>query len=266
MAQNGFISAGEAGPKALSALMKAIELDSTLSQVHYSLALVMYVSKWDWESSEHEFQKAIAINPNNAEANAHYANLLNITGRPKKAEEHIEAALKLDPYNPLIKNIYSVHLLFARKYDDAVKASNEALSMDPTNPVGLFANAFALHMSGKYSEALNAWKASCYNSYKGYKDIVHAFDKGYSNAGYLGALKFEADTLVVQLKGTYYNPTDISTLFLAAGENDKALGYMKIAFEKHDPNLIYVLLPLYDNLRNKPGFQDLCRKMNLPSR
>ena len=266
MAQNGFISAGEAGPKALSSLMKAIELDSTLSQVHYSLALVMYASGWDWKSSEHEFEKAIAVNPNNAEANAHYANLLNITGRPKEAEEHIEAALKLDPYNPLIKNIYSVHLLFARRYDDAFKASNEALSMDPTNPIGLFANAFALHMSGKYSEALNAWKASCYNSYKGYKDIVHAFDKGYSNAGYPGALKLEAETLVMQLKGTYYNPTDISTLFLAAGENDKALEYMKIAFEVHDPNLIYVLLPLYDNLRNNQGFQDLCGKMNLPCR
>ena len=138
--------------------------------------------------------------------------------------------------------------------------------MGSINPVGLFANAFALHMIGKYAEALNVWKASCYNSYKGYKDIVHAFDQGYAKSGYLGALKLEAETLAVQLKGIYYNPTDISTLCLLAGDNKKAMEYLTEAFKVHDPNLIYVLLPLYDNLRNEPGFQDLCRKMNLPSK
>ena len=42
--------------------------------------------------------------------------------------------------------------------------------------------------------------------------------------------------------------------------------YLTKAFEVHDPNLIYVLFPLYDNLRNEPRFQDLCRKMKLPIR
>ena len=266
LAQNGFVSPEDARPKAISALMKAMELDSTLAQVHYSLALVKYVSEWDWKSSESEFQETFTINPNHAEAHAHYSNLLNLTGRPEEANEQIEIALKLDPYNPLIKNIYAVNLLFARRYDDAVKVSQDALLMDPTNPVGLFANAFALHMTGRYSEALNAWKASYLNNYKGYKDIVHAFDQGYTKTGYLGALKLEADTLAVQLKGIYYNPTDISTLSLIAGDNKKAMEYLTKAFEVHDPNLIYVLLPLYDNLRNEPGFQDLCRKMDLPGK
>jgi tetratricopeptide (TPR) repeat protein len=225
----------------------------------------MYASKWDWEKSESEFRKTLAINPNHAEARAHYSNLLDITGRKEEAKEQIDLALILDPYNPLIKSLYAIHLIFTSRYSEAVNASHEALMMDPTNPVALFANAYSLHAIGKYAEALVMWKASYYNNYKGYKQIVHAFDKGYKRSGYKGALISEADTLAVQLKGTYYNPTDISTLYLVAGAYKKALAIMTKAFKVHDPNLIYVMLPLYDDLRNEYGFRDLCSKLKLPS-
>lgn len=265
-AQAGYVSPEDAGPKAVSAMMKALELDSTLAQVHCSLGLVKYISEWDWKASESEFQKAFAINPNLAEAHAHYSNLLDITGRQEEAREEIETALNLDPYNPLIKSLYAIHLLFTLRYNDAVKASSEALAMDPTNPVALFANAFALHATGKYAQALNVWKTSYITNYKSYKHIAHAFDRGYAKGGYFEALKLEADTLAKQLKGVYFNPTDISTLFLAAGENRKAMEFMTMAFKVHDPNLIYVLLPLYDNLRKDSRFQELCQKLNLPGR
>jgi TolB-like protein len=266
LAQTGFVSPVDAGPKAISSLMKALELDSTLAQVHYSLGLLMYASEWDWKKSESEFQKALTINSNLAEAHSSYSSLLDITGRHEEAQEQIEMAVKLDPYNPLIKSLYAIHLLFTSKYADALNASEEALLMDPTNPVGLFANAFALHSTGRFAEALNIWKESYLNNYKGYKHIVHAFDQGYAKAGYIGALKMEADTLAVQLKGSYYNPTDISTLYLVAGDKKRAVEFLAEAFKAHDPNLIYVLLPLYDNIRSEPSFQSLCRQMNLPSR
>lgn len=266
LGQLGFISPETAGVNASAALIKALELDSTLAQIHYSLALVMYAVKWDWKGSEAEFQKSLIINPNNAEARSHYSNLLDITGRVNEAKQQIEMANRLDPYNPLIKSLYALHLLFTSEYDKAIDESKEALLLDQTNPVALFANAYALHATGNYGAALIIWKTAYFNTYKGFKKISHAFDKGYARGGYKAALKSEADTLAKQLGKGYYNPTDISTLYLAAGENKKALEFMVKAYKVHDQNAIYVKLPLYDGLRNEVRFQELCKKMNLPIR
>ena len=259
--QMGYVSPAEAGPKAIEAAMKALELDSTLAEVHYTLALMKYAVLWDWEGGESEFKKTFELNPNHAEAHAFYSHLLNIVGRPKEAMEQIEMAIKLDPYNPLLKSMYGIDLIFVHQFDEAILVSREALEMDPTNPVGLTALAAALHLTGRYEEALEAWKALYCNLYK---DNVHTFDQGYIKTGYFDALTFEADTLAVQFKTTYINPTNIADLYTCAGNNELALEWLQQAYEVHDPNLPYLLLPSYDSLRNDPRFQDLCRKMNLP--
>ena len=77
----GFTLPAVAIPKAMEALTKALELDSTRAEVHYSLGNINKNIKWDWKSSESEFKKAIALNPNYAEAYATYSNLLMIVGQ-----------------------------------------------------------------------------------------------------------------------------------------------------------------------------------------
>jgi adenylate cyclase len=269
MGSNGYVPPDVAGQEAIKASWKALEIDSTLYQVHYSLGLISYIYNWDWTEAEKDFRKAISLNPNHAESLAHYANLLNITGRSKEAQKYIEKAVELDPLNNFIKAIYSINLLFTREYEDAVVASSDALEMDPTNPISLFANAFALQKTGRLDESLKVWKESLLNTMKSYENeynikIAHAFDRGYKTGGFIGSLRAEADTLMAQLKEVYFNPTEISTLLLAAGGSSEVLDLLNKAYDMHDPNVIYVLLPLYDNLRNNTDFQELCKNMSLP--
>jgi len=259
--QMGYVSPDEAGPKAMEAIMKALELDSTLAQVHYSLALVRYASEWDWESGESEFQKTFAINPNYAEAHAYYSHLLNMVGRSKEAMEQIEIALKLDPHNPLLKSMYGVDLSFVNRFDEAISVSLEALKMDPTNPVALTALTVAFHSIGRYDEVLESWKSYCCNTYKG---IVHSFDQGYTKAGYVGALSFEADALAAQSKTNFVMPSDIAVTYALIGNKELAIKWLETAYEVHDPGLPYLLLPVFDSLRDNPRFQEIARKMNLP--
>jgi TolB-like protein len=260
-AQCGYASPTEAFPKMNAAYSTASKLDSTLDQVHYTFAISKTWVEWDWKSGESEFQKTLGINPNHAEAHAYYSHLLNITGRPEEAMKQIEMALNLDPLNALIKSLYGIDLLFIHRYDDAIAASREALKIDPNNPLAFMGLACSLHLTGKYDEALEIWKSIYYNLYK---NNIHAFDEGYRKEGYIGALIFEADTLAAQYKTIYVNPTDIANLYALAGKKELVLDWLEQAFEIHDPNLPYLLLPLYDDIRNKTRFQDLCHKMNLP--
>ena len=35
-------------------------------------------------------------------------------------------------------------------------------------------------------------------------------------------------------------------------------------YKVHDPNMVFMLYPVFDILRNEPRFQELARKMNVP--
>jgi adenylate cyclase len=259
--QMGYLPPAEAGPKSMEALMKAVELDSNNAEIVYSQAGIKTWVMWDWVGGEAAFRKALELNPNHTEAHAYYSHFLNMLGRPEEAIEQIEMALKLDPYNPLIKSLYSVDLVFFHRYDEAITASREALKTDNTSPVALGGLAYALHLNRKYDEALSVLKS--YYSIL-YKNNIHAFDQGYAKEGYFSALICEADTLSAGYKTLYVNPSDIAVLYAFGGRKEQALYWLEQGYEVRDPNMPYLLLPIYDSLRNEPRFQELIRKMNLP--
>jgi TolB-like protein len=249
----------EAGPKVMTAFMRALELDSTLAEVHYTLAIMNTYGMWDWKSAESEFKRAIAINPNYADARAMYSHLLNFLGRPKEAMEQMELALKLDPHNPTHLVTYCQDLLFVHKYDDAVSVSRELFDKNPTMFVALDPLFQALHLTGRYEEAFEVMKNYYSNMYK---DFDHVFDQ-YDKLGYAGTLSLEGDTLLSQSKTKNILPIDIAYLYIFSGNKERALDCLEQSYELRDPNILYITRPTYKSLREEPRFQDLLRKLNL---
>jgi len=259
--QMGYVSPEVAGPEAVNAITKAQELDSDNADVQFTIACMKTWGMWDWEGGEAAFKRTLELNPNHSEAHANYSHLLNIMGRAKEAMEQIEIALKIDPLNILVKGFYCIDLFFVRQYDDAIKTSLETLKMDPTNQIALATLAWSYHKTEKFNEALESWKSVLSTTYK---DAVHVFDQGYAKGGYTGALSLEADTLTAQLKDIYVMPIDIAMLYASAGNKEKAIEFLENGYEIRDPTLPYLLMPVWDSLRDEPGFQYLARKMNLP--
>jgi TolB-like protein len=259
--QIGKITPDEAGPKIMSAIETALALDSTLADVHYTLAMINFLGMWDWKNSELEFKKAIAINPNYADAQALYSLFLSIMGRPEEAIKHIELAIKLDPKNPMIKTTYSQVLFFTRRYNEAISVSRELLDTDSTILVALDPLFNALHMTGRDEEAFEALKYYFTNMYK---DFAHVFDQ-YPKLGYTGTLNLEGDTLLTQSKTKYILPIELAYFYVFSGNKKLALDCLEKAYEIHDPNMIIITSPTYEILRNEPRFQELLRKLNIPN-
>jgi TolB-like protein len=256
----GYLSPSEGMPKMYAAIMTAMKLDSTIAEVHLGLA-EYYNVKWDWKSCEAEYQKTIRINPNYAEARAYYSNVLSRLGRTAEAMEQIGLALKLDPNDLYIMGVYGFELLWARRYNDAISVSREVLKIDSTSTDALNVLMFVFHLTGRYDEAFKAWKKSYYIAYPGF---VYVFDKGYAKAGYIGALRLEADTLLAQSKTKYVNPGDIAYLYVSSGNKEKALECWERAFEVHDINIAFLPMAINDSLCSEPRYQALCKKINLP--
>jgi len=261
--QNGFVPAGEATPLAKTAAARALTLDSTLADVHFTLAVLRTWTDWDWNGAEIAFRQAITLNPNEPQARAYYSHLLHILGRPEEAMIQIDRALALDPLNSLFQGLYAMDLMYARRFDDAIELLQAAVKTEPNNPVALATLRSAYHQKGMHKEALEVWKAS----FAARKDAEAeaALDRGYAEAGYSGALNRVAEMLVLRSRTSHVTPWQIGTLFTRAGKHDQALDWLEKAYEAHDPNMPYLSVdPIFDDLRDDPRFQDLLRKLNLP--
>jgi len=257
--QMGHISPEEAGPKTMEALMKAIELDSTNAEVIYTQACINTWMMWDWDGGESAFKKALELNPNHAEAHAYYSHLLNIIGKPKEAMAEIEIALKLDPHNPLLISLYCIDLIFMRRFDEAIKAAKKALRMEPVSPVAQSGLHDALHLTGRYEEAWESVKSEWMSLGQ-----EQAFNLDFNELGYVKALYQAAESLQKASESTYINPLLLANVYVMAGSKEKALEWLEKAYEIHDTNLPYLLMPTFDFIRDEPRFQEIAKKMNLP--
>jgi tetratricopeptide (TPR) repeat protein len=261
--QQGFVPTSEATPRVKAAALKALELDSTLAEVHYTLALISTWVDWDWVGAERAFRRAIELNPNYSDPRAYYSHFLNIMRRPKEAMAQVKRALELDPLNALFMALYGMDLMYARRYDDAITLLRDTLKTSPNDPVALSTLRSAYHMKHMYKEALDVWKASY--AAKGDHEAEEALARGFAEDGYQGALQRAAETLAARSRTTYVTPWQIATLYTRAGKNNEALKWLEKAYEAHDPNMPYLGVdPIFDILRADPRFQDLLRRMKLP--
>jgi TolB-like protein/Tfp pilus assembly protein PilF len=260
--QSGLVSHAEASPKETAAIMKALELDSTNAWVQLSLANIRYCDLWDWKGSESAFKKSIALNPNDGLTHASYSNFLNTLGRPKEAKEQINIAIKLDPMNAFIITFYGIHLFFDRRYDESINTYQDAIKIEAGNPMPMTMGCLGivLYMKGKYKDALEQFKLCNISD----PELVKALEHGYIEGGFKEAMISCNKVAELRFKTSYWSPVDIAQTYAMAGENDKAIKWLQKSFEVHDPVLPGLLLPLYDNLREDPRFQELAKKMNIP--
>ncbi len=262
-AQMGLIPWHESAINSAKYMSKALELDSTLSEVHFMVAAFNTWGMWEFKSAKAEYIKGIEYNPNFAKSRVYYSHLLCILRDYEEAIRQCEYALRLDPYDNLIKGIFGMTLNFSRKYERAISILNEIREFDPYNGIALSTLRTSYHMIGKYDLAIDIWKVS----YRKDSAAIKVLEEGYQQGGYEEALKNLANLLVdrSQTKIEYVTPWKISTIYTRAGMKDEALEWMEKAYIAHDPNMPYIRTdPIFDHLHDDPRFQLLIKKMKFP--
>lgn len=127
----GFRPPSETFPKAQKFMAKALELDSTLAEVHRCLASIKCATEWDWAGGEIEYKRALAINPNFADAHFYYADLLHALRRTKEWEREMKRGLELDPLSDFKQTYYGWNLNYAGRYDEAIPIFLNLLATGP---------------------------------------------------------------------------------------------------------------------------------------
>ena len=86
-------------PKMKEATILSLQLDDEIAESHLSVARMKFWYEWDFEGADREFNRAIELNPNHAEAHEQYSMFLGITQRKNEALVQARKALELDPFS-----------------------------------------------------------------------------------------------------------------------------------------------------------------------
>jgi eukaryotic-like serine/threonine-protein kinase len=252
----------EAGQKARTAALKAIELDDTLAEAHVRVAAMLTWSDFSFPDAEREFKRALDLDPNNPEARVLYGHLLMILRRPDEAMRQSERAVAIDPLDVAIRTLHATNVLYARRYDEVIGQANEVLRMQPGHLLAAALVFYAQHAKQRYAEAIAA--AATYYRSMGWRDVAEALERHYPASGYAGALR-RAMEVELAKHGNEGAAWDAGTNLAMIGDRARALDLFEKAYADRDPNVPYLsCMPLFDSLRAEPRYQALLRQMGLP--
>ncbi len=256
----GILAPKEAFPRAKAAATKALELDNTLGEAHTSLAFSLDLFDWDWASAEREFRRAIELNPGYATAHHWYAWHLSEMGRNREAIAEMRKAQNLDPLSLIISADVAEILLVAHSYDQAIEQSRKTVDMDPNFAVAHYELGQALVQKHMYKEAIAELQKAIELS-GGSTTCTSNLAFAYAASG----RRKEAVKILSDLKNrSKQNASEIALMYVGLDEKDQAMTWLEKAYEQRfNPSIL--LRPAFDPLRSDPRFQDLVRRIGLPS-
>jgi TolB-like protein/Tfp pilus assembly protein PilF len=251
----------EAKPKARAAAEHALQLDPLLGEAHAVLANVAFSYDWNFEVAEQEFQRALALSPNNPTPHLWFSHYCIVRNRLPQALEENSRLLELEPVSPLFNTNRAEIYYHARNYDAAITTASRAIEQYPNYWLAYIWLGSALREKKMYKEALEQFSQGRKLS-GDHPVMISLYGHALARSGdAAGARKALAD--LQRLTQTRY----VSALYFAAvytglGENSRALDWLDRAYTERTDRLVYLgAEPMADPLRSDPRFAKLLAKI-----
>lgn len=253
----------EAKPKARDAAEHALQLDPQLAEAHAVLANVAFSYDWNFDSAEREFQRALALGPNDPTAYLWYGHYCIVRNRLSQALEENSRALELDPVLPLFNTVRAEIRYNMRNYDAAIDQGRRTIEQYPTYPLAYIWLGSAYRQKKMFPEALGSFSQGRKLS-SDQPVMIALYGHALAISGdAVGAHKALAD--LQHLAGSRY----VSALYFAAiytglGETSTALDWLDRAYKERSDRLVYLGVdPIADPLRSDPRFKELLEKIGV---
>jgi TolB-like protein/Tfp pilus assembly protein PilF len=224
-------------PKAMEAARRAVALDPSLAEAHTALALISLLYSWDRAEAEHEFARAIQLNPKDIQALTWYGYLyLQLSeGRLQEGMEQAKLALASDPLSGYAHALCALACVHAGRIAEGVEVSRRAVQLDSESFLANWALQVALVSSGQFEASIAAGESALAMSGR------HPWPMVWLALALAGWGKAdEADSLYVEMQARarreYVAPTSLAVAASATAREDEAIRYAREAYEIRDPS------------------------------
>ena len=252
----------ECMPKAEEAARKALALDDTLAEAHASLAGVLYRYDWDWPGAEREFRLSLELEPSYAEGHRAYAVYLMTVRRHEEALAEAQRARELSPLSLVINTELGMALVRLGRYDEAIQQLRKTLEIDPKFFRAYQTMALAYEGKGDWPRALEVLE----------KRPGRGQGQGNAWLGYAYGVtgrRQEALEVLARIEKSshehYVSPQSFAVVHLGLGETEQAMAWLEKAYDGRAFEVLGFSGGLFDRLRGDGRFQDLLRRMRLPT-
>jgi serine/threonine protein kinase len=150
----GWISVQEGKPPALAALTRAVALAPDLWEVIFSRGFYTFYFGQHWRDAGHDFEKAVARNPQSSLAHGYMAIFHAMCQLSDKATAHTAQACRLDPVSPYIHGLTACAFNVLGMYDKAEIYARKALDLQPNYLFGMWMLGLTLSSIGRHPEAI----------------------------------------------------------------------------------------------------------------
>ena len=152
LGQWAYIRPVDAYTRSKAMLQKAMEIDSSLSELYSSLAFMTQGYEWDFPAARNYLLRSIELNPQNAFAHAWYAEMLSTAGRREEALVEVKKAIECDPLFSLIHSLLGVVLSVTGESEAGREQIDKAISMDPDQPMPYLFQGMMLLMKPSFPQ------------------------------------------------------------------------------------------------------------------
>jgi len=257
------ISPEEAFTKARDEANKAVAINPDLAEAHSTLGEVL-AEFWDWKDSVVELRRALQLNPNYSLTHLRYGGYLAFTGYLDEAIAEFKEAQRLDPLSPNVNAELANAYTAIPDYDDAIRQSLKTLELEKDYIPAIRVLGEAYEKRGIPQAAFEAYRRL--PALSGYgQDRLDALDRAFEAKGMKG---YWTEMLKFVLEDRPQKPF-AQTFFLAwlyahLGNKEESFRWLETAYQEHDFNLVTITLEIdFDFMRSDPRFQDLMHRIGL---
>jgi serine/threonine-protein kinase len=258
----GFLTATEARPKSKAPAEKAVQLDSNSAEGHTSLANFKFFYEYDWEGSEAEYRRALALNPNYAFAHDQFSMSLAFQLRSAESIAESRRAAELDPLSPQIWLDSIFAPAWEHRFQDAKDLVKRGAELDPSFFLSAWANGWIDIQAGNVREAIPEFlKAKSMDS----PAFVGAW-LGYAYGVSGDRVRAQAELAELKSKALrgYVSPFNLAVVYLGLGDRERAVSYLEQSYAADSQWLGWLKIDhIFDPLRSDPRFVTLMEKLRL---
>jgi tetratricopeptide (TPR) repeat protein len=265
---NGAILGGlppkEVMPKAKELALKAIQIDETLAEAHRTLGQIHLVYDFDWIAAEREFNRAIQLNPNDSQTVIRQTNRYITMGQFQEAHASMKRFKELDPgHFPSQLISAGIQHCWMREYDDAIERLHGITEMVPTYAAPYYWLGVAYTGKKDYDHGVKNFENAVQYTHRS-PVALSGLAYGLAKAGRTKEAEMIAAEILEQSKTTYVPEFYFACAYGAMGRKNEAFALLNKGFNERANGMSQIkFIPLVDDLRSDPRFDDLLKRMKL---
>lgn len=258
MGTTGFMPFEEAWGKTIQFTNQALALNDQLSGVHYQLSNQAFFIEGDYKKSLQEMEKAVQINPNNAEAQQFMSFLHIVSGNKEKSREHLDIAISINPLSEETQFFIAYFYYMLEDYKKSLEFLDKCLAVNNKNIPAHSVKSICLLKLGRYDEVITYFdtipsEVVILGEKTGAIGLAYALKKDVENTTeYLRQLREQA-------KGPNGFTADsyLFMMYAVTGETNKAFEWVDQALKNKSSLLLLRFAdPLVSSIRNDSRYQE----------